>query len=460
MTKKLTIPVLIAGILALSLNSCRSEDLLNSSEELPPSKFRVFSAQSAQKDGAVNYGNGFKTLLERYDQINAVQHTATALRNAWMNSSTMADEYVEFNIRSQDFMTKNNEKYILFPLIKSYQVEGIIIAILKDNETIVEFNKMSPEIENYSKILGLFRAQYIKSNMKIKSVGKAPGGPCGFEGQPPCDIEVIIITVPGPGSGPGGGIGGGGIITPGGCGPFEDCLHNPDAGGGGGGGGTPPENPCSKMKAKTGSPTFSANVTNLEGKTGENFESGFRIGSVAGGGVQNQILQNKPGTSQVEFKVFPNTVVLMHSHYNTLYPIFSPDDILFFNQWVNWAQSYNSNPANIPKIPIEQLTLTVVTGWGNYSLTFDGAAPSPFPDFTPAQLLDFNNRYADLLEAAKSVANVSGSVNYNMEKLEKGFLKFMNEKMNMPGAKLFRNTSSGNTQLSLVNGKLTETKCP
>ncbi len=457
MKKNLPVRLLFGAALVASLVSCRSEDFLNSREEAPPSKFKVFSAQ---REETVNYGDGFKTLLERYDDINNVQHTAKALKNAWMNSSEMANEYIEFNIRSQNFTTKNNEKYILFPLIKSYQVEGIIIAILKDDETIVEFNKMSPQVENYSKILGLFRAQYLKSNMQTKSIAKAPGGPCGFEGQPPCDIEVIVITVPdgGGSSGGSGGLGGGGIVT-GGCTPFVDCVNNPDTGGSSSGS-TLPEDPCSKMKAKTDSPTFSGNVTNLEGKTGESFESGFRIGSVAGGGVQNQLLQNRPGTNQVEFKVFPNTVILMHSHYNTLYPIFSPDDILFFNQWINWAQNYNSNPANTPKIPIEQLTLTVVTSWGNYSLTFDNAAPSPFPNYTQQDFDNFNRMYTQALDAAKSVANVSGSVNYNMEKLEKGFLKFMNENMNMPGAKLFRNTSSGNTQLSLINGKLTETKCP
>ncbi|SHE64155.1 hypothetical protein [Chryseobacterium sp. OV279] len=457
MMKKLALRLMMAYSLAISITSCRSEDLLNSNEESPPSKFIVFSAQSAQKNGTVNYGNGFKTLLERYDEINNVQHTAKALKNAFEDSSTMADEYIEFNIRSQDFTTKNNEKYILFPLIKSYQVEGIVIAILKDDETIVEFNKMSAQVENYSEILGLFRTQYIKSNMKIKSVAKSPGGPCGFEGQPPCDIEVIIITVPGPGTGGGTPPGGGGGPS-GGCGPYEDCVHNPDAGGSGGGG-TPPANPCSRLRAMTDTPTFKGNITNLEGKTGDGFESGFRIGNSAGG-IQNQILQNKPGTNEVNLTVFPNTVVIMHSHYDQLYPIFSPGDILFFNQWVNWAQNYNSNPANFPKIPLDQIVFTIVSSWGNYSFTFDGSVPNPFPNFTTQELIDFNNRYIDLLDAAKSVGNVSGNVSFDSQKLEKGFLKFMNEKMNIPGAKLFRNTSSGNTQLSLVNGKLTETNCP
>jgi len=64
--------------------------------------------------------------LEHYDEINNVQHTAKALRKAFKNSSEMADEYVEPNIHSQDFTTRANEKFMLFPLIKSRKVDGIL----------------------------------------------------------------------------------------------------------------------------------------------------------------------------------------------------------------------------------------------------------------------------------------------------------------------------------------------
>ncbi|MCJ7932520.1 MAG: hypothetical protein MUW56_02505 [Chryseobacterium sp.] len=209
----------------------------------------------------------------------------------------------------------------------------------------------------------------------------------------------------------------------------------------------------------TDTPTFKGNIKTLEGKTGEGFESGFRIGTSAGS-VQNQMLQNRPGTKEVSLTIFPNTVVIMHSHYDQLYPIFSPGDILFFNQWINWAQNYNSNPANFPKIPLDQIVFTIVSSWGNYSFTFDGSVPTPFPNFTQQEFDNFNRMYMQQLDAAKSVGNVSGNISFDSQKLEKGFLKFMNENMNMPGAKLFRNTANGNTQLSLVNGKLTETNCP
>ncbi|AZA48388.1 hypothetical protein EG346_09405 [Chryseobacterium carnipullorum] len=166
MTKKLTIPVVLAFLVAISLHSCRSEDLLNSSEELPPTKFRVFTAQGKE---TINYAKGFKTLLEHYDEINNVQHTAKALRKALKNSSEMANEYVELNIHSQDFTTKGNEKFTLFPLIKNGKVDGIIIARLKENDTQVEFLKMYTEAENYNKILELFKEAYLKKHITSKN---------------------------------------------------------------------------------------------------------------------------------------------------------------------------------------------------------------------------------------------------------------------------------------------------
>ncbi|WP_291876207.1 hypothetical protein [Chryseobacterium sp.] len=62
MKKNLSIRLLLNAAVFLSLICCRSEDLLNSSEEQQPSKFRVFTAQGEE---TVNYAKGFKTLLER-----------------------------------------------------------------------------------------------------------------------------------------------------------------------------------------------------------------------------------------------------------------------------------------------------------------------------------------------------------------------------------------------------------
>jgi len=218
-----------------------------------------------------------------------------------------------------------------------------------------------------------------------------------------------------------------------------------------------PKDPCAKLKAQTKGTTFKSNITSLEGKTGDSYESGFRISNTS----QNQILQNKPGTQQVNMTVFSNTVTLMHSHFDGLYPMFSPGDIIFFNQWIVWAQNWNAVPTNLPKIPLNNLTFTLVTSNGNYSFNFDGTSTTPLPNYTMQELEQLDKDYIKNLSKAATIGNVSGNVSYDMPKLEKEFLKFMSDKMNMSGLKLFRTTDSGNTELSLnTNGTLKEKNCP
>ncbi|WP_426476231.1 hypothetical protein ACP3T3_12740 [Chryseobacterium sp. CBSDS_008] len=222
-----------------------------------------------------------------------------------------------------------------------------------------------------------------------------------------------------------------------------------------------PENPCEKLKTQTTNITFKNNITSLEGKTTDSYESGYRIGTNSDGSLQNQLLQNKPGTQQVDLKAFSNTITLMHSHYDGLYPMFSPGDIIFFNQWIVWAQNWNSVPKNMPKIPLNNLTFTLVTSNGNYSFNFDATSVTPLPLYTQKELENLDKDYIDkYLNKAVTIANVSGDVSFNMEKLEKEFLKFMNDKMNMPGLKLYKTTENGNVQLNLVNGDRKETPCP
>ncbi|WP_419870599.1 hypothetical protein [Chryseobacterium sp. CT-SW4] len=450
--RKKIIPWLFPVAISLfTFHSCSSEDdyFKSQDEKYTSNKFQVFSEQNGR---TVDYADGFKTLMERYDSLYSVSYTAKTMKRSFSKSETISDGYIEFNIRSQEFTTDNKEKYVLFPLIKNYQVSGIMVASLREDETIVEYYEMSQDEKNYQEILNLFKAQYVKTAVN-KRLSKSA---CGFDGYPPCDIDTVIITVPktgGNGNGlPSGGSGG----TSGGCSIYENCIDN-NLGGGGGGAPELNLNPCMVMKIRTGNSTFKDNITALENKTGDSYESGFRISNTG----ENQILQNAPGSSTVNMSVFPNTIALMHSHYDGLYPIFSPGDIMFFNQWIVWAQEYNNNPSTNPKIPINELVFTIVTSWGNYSFTFDGSSATAFPNYTEAQLKKVNDNYMyDYLDNAKSVGNVSGNVSYDMGKLEKEFLKFMGKHLNIPNAKLFRNSSSGNTQLSLVNGKITESKCP
>ncbi|WP_449401328.1 hypothetical protein [Chryseobacterium wanjuense] len=195
----------------------------------------------------------------------------------------------------------------------------------------------------------------------------------------------------------------------------------------------------------------------MEGKTSLDHEEGYRLGTPISGtgqtGTQNQLLQNVPGTRQVDMKIFNNTFALMHTHYDGLYPIFSPGDILLFNQWIVWANSWNAVPTNTPKIPLNNLTLTLVTSNGNYLLAFDGAIVEALPAYTKEE---FDNLNKDYKEDYLDNAHTNG--NFNMEKVEKEFLGFISERMNMTGLKLYRVKSDGNYEISLTD--LEGTKCP
>ncbi|MDQ1097466.1 MULTISPECIES: hypothetical protein [Chryseobacterium] len=224
-----------------------------------------------------------------------------------------------------------------------------------------------------------------------------------------------------------------------------------------------PTTPCEKIKAVTNNSTYKSNILTLEGKTSDGYESGFRINLPTQNGSINQILQNKPGTKEVNITFFANTVGAMHSHYDGLYPIFSPGDIYLFNQWVTMVYNNNqvTNP-NVPIPPLEDIFFTLVTSNGNYMLKFDTSMmPNQLPVYTQQQFDDLNRKYIeDYLDSAVTVGNVSGNISYDTHKLEKEFLTFVKKEMNMPGLKLYRTTGSENIELSLVNGNLKETTCP
>lgn len=225
---------------------------------------------------------------------------------------------------------------------------------------------------------------------------------------------------------------------------------------------TNPITPCEKIKAMTTTPAYKSNITTLEGKTSDGYESGFRMNLPTQNGSTNQILQNKPGTKEVNITFFANTIGMMHSHYDGLFPIFSPGDIYLFNQWVTMVYNNNqvTNP-NVPIPPLEDIFFTLVTSNGNYMLKFDTSMmPNQLPVYTQQQFDDLNKKYMeDYLDSAVTVGNVSGNINYDTEKLEKEFLTFLEKEMNMPGLKIYRTTDTENIELILVNGNLKKIPC-
>lgn len=390
--------------------------------------------------------------------INKVQQVFLKVANLDRVRSTYGELNWDYAMSFGQF----GENYLLVPIVKNNKVVLLMEAVRKGNK--VYFYE-----KNDTDLLTFF--QYVMYS-KITSYSEVIDG-AAAKVKYVCSTRTIII----------GCLNGATDCEPvsysqmvcewkdsgGGIPPKSlDPLGDPFAGGGGGDGydyPDPPEeepaDPCAKLKAQTSNLTFTNNITYLEGKTGDSYESGYRIGTNVDGSQQNQLLQNIPGSRQVDMKIFSNTTTLMHSHYDGLYPMFSPGDIILFNRWIVWAQSWNAVATNTPKIPLNDLSLTLVTSNGNYSFNFDGSSSTAFPNYTQQQVDDLDDLYVKMLDEAKTVGNVSGNVTYDMKKLEKQFLKFMENKMNMTGLALSRITDTGNTKLGInTNGTLNESNCP
>jgi len=443
MKKNLSVRLLFGAALVASLASCRSEDFLNSHEEAPPSKFRVFTAQ---KDETINYGKGFKTLLEHYDDIHKVQHTAQAVRNALKNSLETTGEYVEMNIRSQDFTTKTNEKFTLFPLIKNQQVDGIIIAVLKENETQVEFLKMYPEAENYSEMLKLFREAYLKNTLPQRLAAKANGS-CSSDGTP-CDTGEVIITMPGSGGGYTGGTWNGDTLPAGGCLPYDNCL-NPEGGGGSGGGETNPTNnsapvnPCDKLKTQNLSADYKAKIEELDKPSVFSLkkETGF-LESKSGVFTQLQPAASTSSSDGMTVPVTSNTKGYIHTHLND-YDTgkFNDEGLPLINQPIRMF-----SPADVNTLMImagfvtdgdySQLYGTMVSSYGNYTIMFTGTASDIKTGYDTEQWRTYYSDYKLLHDS------------WSFEKL---FLNFMKDKMNIQGVELYKIKDNGTIQKKTLN---------
>ncbi|WP_419867820.1 hypothetical protein [Chryseobacterium sp. CT-SW4] len=408
MRKKIIPWLFLVAISLFTFHSCSSEDdyIKSQDEKYTSNKFQVFSEQGGR---TVDYADGFKTLMERYDSLYSVSYTAKTMKRSFSKSETISDGYIEFNIRSQEFTTDKGEKYVLFPLIKNYHVSGIMVAALKDEETFVEFYEMSSDEKNYSKILSLFTTQYLKSTVN-NSLNKYA---CGFPGYPACDIDTIIISVPksgGNGNGlPSGGSGG----TSGGCSIYENCMDGNLDGGGGG----LPElniNPCLKMKSIGKNDTTKSLMSNLKTKTGESSEYGYIL-TKNGIDINGSLIQGATGSAGIDFNVNTPVNGFIHSHYTGLLSIFSVSDIFAIAELYKQGLIADMN----------SFIIGVVTASGTqYMIIIDD--PIKFGAFA-ANLFEGNVFDEVMLNAYEHVYNIYGiDPNNTSAGNEKSFYNYLN----------------------------------
>lgn len=209
---------------------------------------------------------------------------------------------------------------------------------------------------------------------------------------------------------------------------------------GGGGTQSQPQTPCAKLKIQNNDATYKAKVDYLKTKTGESFEYGFRVNNPPPGqtATQYQQLSNVVGSNTIDFKFFNTTYGYMHSHHERLIPIFSPDDI---NTFIKLLINANNNG-----IPQENVFMNVVNPDGTvYQLRGDGIDVASLSIFDQNTIdTELNKKYVNDYDLAKA--------NQSPEFYQKNFLKFMRDKMNINGAKMYSIDSNGKSSQISLNG--------
>ncbi|KMQ67724.1 hypothetical protein ACM39_12860 [Chryseobacterium sp. FH2] len=109
--------------------------------------------------------------------------------------------------------------------------------------------------------------------------------------------------------------------------------------------------PCEKVKTITSDSKFKNKKNYLVTKTHEDHEFGFSYELPYNGtGGDYRTLELYPNSAFINFNAIPTSVTFMHSHIDKMYPIFSPEDVKRFNEWVQFVKNNKSmsNPNNIP----------------------------------------------------------------------------------------------------------------
>ncbi|WPO82440.1 hypothetical protein SD427_16995 [Chryseobacterium sp. JJR-5R] len=343
---------------------------------------------------------------------------------------------IYFDLRSLTY--GETTKGLAYPIMKDGMVNAVLVAMVNEQRdwiTFIVLKNSSPEV---TEMISKFQKFY-----------DTPSAARGREQMQEEQIEEVVIVVyqsiPGPsyiyyqpytdyGSSGGLGLGmsGGPTIHQGGG------FYNPSQN----------NNPCAKLKAQNNDATFKAKIDYLKTKTGESFEYGFRVNNPPPGqtATQYQQLSNVVGSNTIDFKFFNTTYGYMHSHFERLIPIFSPDDINTFIKLL--INAHNNN------IPQENVFMNVVNPDGTiYQLRGDNINVGSLTIYEQ-NIIDkeLNNIYVNDYKL--------GEPNQSPEFYQENFLKFMKDNMNINGAKMYSIDNNGKASQLSLNGNSLDNSIP
>ncbi|HFK5511018.1 TPA: hypothetical protein ACGZ9U_001936 [Elizabethkingia anophelis] len=450
--KKTLLSTSLWVILALStLTSCRTEDVANTQKQVEDKRFAVFIPKSEGEK--IDYVQGFAYLYQNYFKENSIKEKDQKL---------VAKDFgvVDFRIHSQLFIQEDGTKAMVFPLRKENSINGLIMAILENNDTSLRYTVLEESQKGYTEILQRFLAVDRENDrpIHIPSSGKFPPGSSPVALAPPIkthgisindngngdidregdggssgpvkEIREVTITVPKVPSPP--------IVPPplpqdiklppvgpgGGCEMYENCPPYRGGGGGSNNNGTPQQDPCSQAKAVTSKENVKKAIEELTTKMNDlQKKKDNEQLYVLGKDGSTKIIEG--GQSHVIFSPDIYTQGSVHDHDSKGYPMFPPHDINSFISTVR-VQNYPQNP-NDTRDKSGEAFLGIVTPDGNYFMTFNGTKD----DIPPMYGAGVVNKYQE--DFGSEIFDLKiHNVKITDEVLQKKFFEYL-DKMGLSG---------------------------
>ncbi|WP_273006148.1 hypothetical protein [Chryseobacterium sp.] len=444
MKKNLVYGLLLLCTLSVSLNSCRTDEMLTSTEQTQKEKIAFFERFEKEKSlsknaGSSNYalpfGNSMLAYFEKYPE------KKTELENKYGT--------VDLKVSSQDIGGDKGDdrKLLFFPMLKDGKVTAVIAGVINAERDYLYFDVHQNTNSDVIYLINKFQHYY-----DTKTVSRNSNNPI--------DVGEVIIIVTRPVKLTMSDVwsGTGGFGNPG----HDMGGGNGDFGGNGGSGGNPytpqNQNPCEQTKNIVNNSKSKPAIDSLKSKASKGGEDGYKIKA---DGTPSDLIPG--GTHSVNFGDKTGYQGGYHNHTPTGIPMLSPPDI---DQLLQFALAQgNGNSTNASNAFIGM----VAPNGMHYVATFNGSYNDALVTFSQQQIDNYVSDYQILkndltssLLYGNTYINSDGSINnLGVEKLFFDTLKNMglDGKVNLQRVE---SNGNGNTVKSIKldsNNKPTPTTC-
>ncbi|MGE8433874.1 hypothetical protein [Chryseobacterium joostei] len=435
MKKNLVYGLLLFSTLSVSLNSCRTDEMLTGTEQTQKEKIAFFERFEKEKSlsknaGSSNYAIPFGSSMLAY--FSNYPEKKTELENKYGT--------VDLRVSSQDMDLENGRKLLMFPMLKDGKVTAVIGGVINAERDFLYFDVYKKNHPDHSFLMMTFQNHYdTKTASRNDSNNPINVG----------DVIIIVkkpqLTKPDPWDDLGGD---GGHDMNGGNGDYGDGSGS--SGSSGTPNTNPPTDPCAKMKSQN-TPEFQSKVGVLETSLDEKKETGWVETKDGKFEYKDTASTNNDSNSLSLGDPTGDMKGYMHTHVNDYldpdggmrlgFKIFSPADVIYFNQMVALAQQNGT--------PLDDIYAIMVSGKGNYQIRFTGNS-NQIKTLYANTKTEYNEMYKEYFSKHKGRSD------------EMNFLKFIDEMMYVKGVTLVKINSDGTTVKKNLNSTKTdvsETPC-